>query len=94
MCCLLLVYRLPDLPHCMDCADESAVALALAAADAANVAAAAAAIPTIIVAVVAIATAGIRLVQWPHDAKDSTRGRVGRLAHHIVCFVWVRCFVW
>ena len=32
-------------------------------------------------AAVAIATAGIRLVQWPHDAKDTTRGRVGRLSH-------------
>jgi xanthosine utilization system XapX-like protein len=32
-------------------------------------------------AAVAIATAGIRLVQWPHDAKDASRGRVGRLSH-------------
>ena len=79
----------------MDCADESDAALAAADA-AIVIAVAlviaivvAAAIASIIVAVaiqhpisaaVAIATAGIRLVQWPHDAKDTTRGRVGRLA--------------
>ena len=83
-----LVCGLPDLPHCVDCESDAALASGLAAADAAIVVAAA--IASIIVAVaiqhpisaaVAIATAVLRLVQWPHDAKDTTRGRVGRLSH-------------
>ena len=32
------------------------------------------------VSTIASTGTGIRLVQWPHDAKDATRGRVGRLA--------------
>ena len=34
------------------------------------------------------ASAGIRLVQWPHDAKDATCGRVGRHALFLA-FVWI-----
>ena len=54
---------------------------AVAAAAAVGVAVVTVAIQHPISAAVAIATAGIRLVQWPHDAKDTTRGRVGRLSH-------------
>ena len=36
----------------------------------------------------AIVSADIRLVQWPHDAKDATCGRVGRPALFLA-FVWV-----
>ena len=34
------------------------------------------------------ASAGIRLVQWPHDAKDATCGRVGRHALFLA-LVWI-----